>query len=1049
MANDVEIRVRVANQTAGGLTAVNASMDRLRRSARDANQSVTRLRTSLAGVANLDVDLNDRTDAGIAAIRANIGALRSEGPVRLEAEFRGDAAGITTTAAAMRTLRTNASSANTALTAMTPRALAAAAALEVLQVAAREASNALRTLRGRAAATSVSMQELRTSTTSASNSLRTFSTRAGSADERVDNLSNRSRALTSHMDDLDGSLRRAGGSMAGLRGTVGSTGSSFGNASGGMRKLMMAALALSPALVPIAAAVAPLIPALGAAGVAMGVFGAALLPQILNMKKLGEAQKAHKQALEDSGKTSKAAAETEKDWLKEVAKASPEVRKASASLGVMKDQYRAWTDSLAGDTLPVATKSFAVLGALFPKLTPLVKGTAAEFNRFMNILAVGVQSKGFDDFMVKMSEFSQRTLRSAIDGMVRFGQAMNRGIQGDRFREFLAYVRESGPIVGETLANLGRALMKIIAAAADTGIGILTLVNAFARLVDAVPTDLLSLLMQVAFAMKAVQLAAMAFAVVGPAMLAAAGAVRTFIASAHFAGISMAISGVAASMTALQKASVVLAVIAAVAIGINTLAEKARGAPPDVDRLTVALKELGASANFTGELRKTFGDMDGLVRKIGQIGVESKKAGEAAKGAFGFKIPVLDDIGNWLGTKFTEMNKGQASLRALKDDFKGLDTALSNLATSGHSDLAAESFGKIAAAAQAQGFSLGQVKELLPQYGDAVAALQADQDLAARSMGLFGAQAISVQAKLDLQKQSAEGLRQSINALNEVYLAARGGVRGMEAAIDAATEALKTNGKTLDENTEKGRANNQALDNLAGATMKAVEATLANGQGWAAAQAIWERGREQLLANAEAMGLNENQARALADQILATPDKTAVLRGNMEDLQSKLNSAKMQLASVPDSRKAEVRANIDDLEKQLSRARAALNGLDDRTVYIRTVYQEFRAAHPGGQAQAHGGIIGAAGGGPRSRMTLVGEQGPELVDLAPGSRVRSNPDSKRIADGMAGGGGGGPIAIQLVLEGRQIAEAIFDPLRYEIRTRGGNVQSALGQRGAS
>jgi hypothetical protein len=276
-----------------------------------------------------------------------------------------------------------------------------------------------------------SISDLRTQITSHNNALRTMNTRLGSAGGRMEALTTRTNTLTMHMDSLDNRVRRVSGSMAGLRGGLGSFGSSVGNAASGSRTLMMAAIALAPALVPIAAAVAPVIPALGAAGAAMGVFGAALIPQILNMGKLGEAHKAYKKAVEDSGRTSKEAAEAEKVWLKEISKASPEVQRAAAALGVMKDQYKGWTDSLAGDTLPVATKSFSVLGALFPKLTPLVKASAAEFGRLMNMLAVGVHSKGFDEFMVKLADFSQRTLRSAIDGMVRFGQAMNRGIQGD------------------------------------------------------------------------------------------------------------------------------------------------------------------------------------------------------------------------------------------------------------------------------------------------------------------------------------------------------------------------------------------------------------------------------------------------------------------------------------------------------------------------------------------------------------------------------------------------------------------------------------------
>jgi hypothetical protein len=91
-----------------------------------------------------------------------------------------------------------------------------------------------------------------------------------------------------------------------------------------------------------------------------------------------------------------------------------------------------------------------------------------------------------------------------------------------------------------------------------------------------------------------------------------------------------------------------------------------------------------------------------------------------------------------------------------------------------------------------------------------------------------------------------------------------------------------------------------------------------------------------------------------------------------------------------------------------------------------------------------GGIVGAAGGGPRGSRTWVGEYGPEIVDLPYGSMVRSNADSRRIAGGS--GGGGRPIEVVVNLDGKTIARQIVDPLRAEVWHRaGGNVQRALGR----
>ena len=69
------------------------------------------------------------------------------------------------------------------------------------------------------------------------------------------------------------------------------------------------------------------------------------------------------------------------------------------------------------------------------------------------------------------------------------------------------------------------------------------------------------------------------------------------------------------------------------------------------------------------------------------------------------------------------------------------------------------------------------------------------------------------------------------------------------------------------------------------------------------------------------MGLTKAEAASLANQILKTPDKTAKLKGNLEDLEAKLKAAKGKLASVPDSRKAKVRAEISDLEAKIRAVR--------------------------------------------------------------------------------------------------------------------------------
>ena len=94
----------------------------------------------------------------------------------------------------------------------------------------------------------------------------------------------------------------------------------------------------------------------------------------------------------------------------------------------------------------------------------------------------------------------------------------------------------------------------------------------------------------------------------------------------------------------------------------------------------------------------------------------------------------------------------------------------------------------------------------------------------------------------------------------------------------------------------------------------------------------------------------------------------------------------------------------------------------------------IRGAIPG---FAHGGITGAANGATSSGLTMTGENGPELLSLPPGTRVRSNPDTQRLM----GQGGGGDSTITVILQGTGILEG----LRKVIRVKGGTVQTVLGQ----
>jgi hypothetical protein len=80
---------------------------------------------------------------------------------------------------------------------------------------------------------------------------------------------------------------------------------------------------------------------------------------------------------------------------------------------------------------------------------------------------------------------------------------------------------------------------------------------------------------------------------------------------------------------------------------------------------------------------------------------------------------------------------------------------------------------------------------------------------------------------------------------------------------------------------------------------------------------------------------------------------------------------------------------------------------------------------------AHGGITGAAGGGPRGGMTWVGEQGPELVRLPYGSTVYPAGQSAAMAQG---GGGSVTVVVEDRTSGGIRARLIDDAVKRGVRS---------------
>jgi hypothetical protein len=199
---------------------------------------------------------------------------------------------------------------------------------------------------------------------------------------------------------------------------------------------------------------------------------------------------------------------------------------------------------------------------------------------------------------------------------------------------------------------------------------------------------------------------------------------------------------------------------------------------------------------------------------------------------------------------------------------------------------------------------------------------------------------------------------------------------------------------------------------------------------------IW---RDHAVGKLEGVKEKANEMKGALDRA----NKLRRLEADISQWQSQLDKARKDLKRTSDQKAvAKLKGNISDLVAKLNDAARRLNAMDGKsaTTYVYTQYLD-RVTNGGGRA--HGGVVGAAAtGGVRSNMTMVGEAGPELVSLPPGSHVRSNPDTRRMMKRQQANGPGAAFTIKS--SGRRVDDMLIEILREAIHQRGGDPVLVLG-----
>lgn len=267
--------------------------------------------------------------------------------------------------------------------------------------------------------------------------------------------------------------------------------------------------------------------------------------------------------------------------------------------------------------------------------------------------------------------------------------------------------------------------------------------------------------------------------------------------------------------------------------------------------------------------------------------------------------------------------------------------------------------------------------------------------------------------KFEEAATAADDLKKAIDAVFSPYMDLEEANRNIQQGLADVTQSLKDNGTTLDINTDKGRANRQAIEDQVKGILDFSVALVNQGASSEDAANATAMLTQQLHDQLKAAGLTEDQIASYLDTLGLTPAnvRTTIELAEADKRKRELDDLLGQLGDIDAGAKAEIQANID--QGKFDEADAKINALaKDRgitlkvsltgggTVDINTIGSKIYV-----KAHAQGAYIGA----------------PELATL---------------------GEGGRPEAVLPLTNRRRMAALLGDP------RIGGPVMDALGSAGA-
>lgn len=460
----------------------------------------------------------------------------------------------------------------------------------------------------------------------------------------------------------------------------------------------------------------------------------------------------------------------------------------------------------------------------------------------------------------------------------------------------------------DTAATLGERLLPIATQIAG-GMG--TVLDVFDALPGPVQTGVVALLGVAA--------------ATGPVLTVAGNLSKLASGAADLASKVPGVDRFSGSLSGLAKAGAAVGAAFVAVQAVDQWAKSTADNVPSVDKLTASLIEFQETGRATGELASIVGD------SFERLGHKIEIAGNSP-------FSIFDSAG------IREVQEANQQLDSL-------DKSLANLVASGNADLAAEQFALITAKAGEQGVSVEMVNDRFNDYTDSLARAGNEQALASESTGALDGATESLGETVGTSASAVRSLEDRLQSLTDAYertigmnLTAEEATLRLRDDITALTESLDTNGATLDLNTEKGRANRQAV-------LDVTESVFASAQAYAEQTGDIDGARQQVamhtLALAEQLrqaGLTEAEVAAYIRTLGLTPENITTIFGvDLVAAGAAVRAYQAELLRVP-----------------------------------REIETRFRATGFG--VADIGAIAGRAAGGPVKALTpyIVGEEGPEL-----------------------------------------------------------------------